>query len=70
MKAVNKGFFNLGVGKPLDKSPARNSMDSSLFVVETRPCFMADVNAVVQRSMNINENWALASLPLPNKMQF
>ena len=30
-------------------------MDSSLFVVETRPCFMADVNAVVQRSMNINE---------------
>ena len=30
-------------------------MNSSLFVVETRPCFMADVNAVVQRSMNINE---------------
>ena len=55
MKAVNKGFFNLGVGKPLDKSPARKSMDSSLFVVEARPCFMADVNAVVQRSMNINE---------------
>ena len=30
-------------------------MNSSLFVVETQPCFMADVNAVVQRSMNINE---------------
>ncbi len=55
MKAVNKGFFNPGVTKTLDKSPTRNTMNSSLFVVETQPCFMADVNAVVQRSMNINE---------------
>ena len=34
---------------------ANNTMNSSLFVVDTRPRFMADGNTVVQRSMNINE---------------
>ena len=35
------------------------SADSSLFVGETRPCSMADVPEVVQRSLNINEKLGL-----------